>query len=96
MPEIILTTLNAKYAHSAFGLRYLMANLGNLQARAKILEFDISQKSTDIVEAILDGRQPSDLTFQKLTNKLPLSWVAQRELLGFPELRQKPISRVFN
>ena len=50
----------------------------------------------DIVEAILDGRQPSDLTFQKLTNKLPLSWVAQRELLGFPELRQKPISRVFN
>jgi DNA-binding transcriptional regulator LsrR (DeoR family) len=26
----------------------------------------------DIVEAILDGRQPSDLTFQKLTGKLPL------------------------
>jgi radical SAM superfamily enzyme YgiQ (UPF0313 family) len=53
VPEIILTTLNAKYAHSAFGLRYLMANLGNLQTRAKILEFDISQKSTDIVETIL-------------------------------------------
>jgi radical SAM superfamily enzyme YgiQ (UPF0313 family) len=53
VPEIILTTLNAKYAHSAFGLRYLMANLGELRGRAKILEFDISQKSTDIVEGIL-------------------------------------------
>src|SRR3984957_17917112 len=30
-----------------------MANLGNLQPRAKILEFDINQKSTDIVESIL-------------------------------------------
>jgi site-specific DNA recombinase len=45
----------------------------------------------DIVEAILDGRQPSDLTFQKLTCKLPLSWVEQREQLGFPQLRRKPI-----
>jgi site-specific DNA recombinase len=43
----------------------------------------------DIVESILDGRQPSDLTFQKLTNKLPLSWVGQRQHLGFAELRQK-------
>src|ERR1700722_13667707 len=30
-----------------------MANLGNLQPRAKILEVDINQKSTDIVESIL-------------------------------------------
>ncbi len=35
MPDIILTTLNAKYAHCAFGLRYLMANLGELQAQAR-------------------------------------------------------------
>jgi DNA invertase Pin-like site-specific DNA recombinase len=39
----------------------------------------------DIVEAILEGRQPTDLTFQKLTRKLPLSWVEQRQQLGFPE-----------
>jgi len=51
--EIVLTTLNARYAHAAFGLRYLMANLGELQPRAEILEFDINQKSTDVVEAIL-------------------------------------------
>jgi DNA invertase Pin-like site-specific DNA recombinase len=42
----------------------------------------------DIVEAILDGRQPTDLTFQKLTCKLPLSWVEQRQQLGFPQVPQ--------
>jgi len=53
VPEIILTTLNARYAHAAFGLRYLMANLGDLQRRAEIVEFEINQKPTDVVEAIL-------------------------------------------
>jgi len=37
----------------------------------------------DIVEAILDGRQPPDLTFKKLTHRLPLSWIEQRRQLGF-------------
>ena len=32
MPEIVLATLNAKFIHAAFGLRYLFANLGELQA----------------------------------------------------------------
>jgi radical SAM superfamily enzyme YgiQ (UPF0313 family) len=53
MPDIILTTLNAKYVHCAFGLRYLMANLGELQAQARILEFDINQRPIDVVEVIL-------------------------------------------
>src|SRR5215831_5507763 len=37
----------------------------------------------DIVEAILDGRQPRDLTFAKLTKDLPMSWSEQRKQLGF-------------
>ena len=53
MPEIVLTTLNAKYAHTAFGLRYLLANLGDLRDRAKLVEFDISQRSVDILETLL-------------------------------------------
>src|ERR1044072_1021408 len=57
MPDIVLTTLNAKYIHAAFGLRYLMANLGELRDRACILEFDINQRANDIVEAIL-ARNP--------------------------------------
>jgi DNA invertase Pin-like site-specific DNA recombinase len=37
----------------------------------------------DIVEAILEGRQPHDLTFDKLTRNLPLGWPEQRQQLGF-------------
>lgn len=53
MPDIVLATLNAKFIHSAFGLRYLLANLGPLQARAKLAEFDINQRPLDIAEALL-------------------------------------------
>lgn len=55
MPDILLTTLNARYAHAAFGLRYLLANLGELRSRAAIMEFDIGQKPLDVLEAILGG-----------------------------------------
>lgn len=57
MAEILLSTLNARYAHSSFGLRYLFANLGELQPRAAIAEFDISQRPVDIAEKIL-ARNP--------------------------------------
>src|SRR5258707_9078464 len=53
MAEIVLTTLNAKYIHSAFGLRYLLANLGDLQPAACIVEFDINQRPIDIAEILL-------------------------------------------
>ena len=53
MSDIVLATLNARYIHSAFGLRYLLANMGDLQPRAALLEFDINQRPLDIVEAIL-------------------------------------------
>src|SRR5262252_1642466 len=53
MPDIVLTTLNAKFIHAAFGLRYLLANLGELRSRACIREFDINQRPLDIVESLL-------------------------------------------
>lgn len=39
----------------------------------------------DITEAILDGRQPLDLSLERLLSlmPLPLSWVEQRSVLGF-------------
>ena len=55
--DIVLATLNARYWHSAFGLRYLMANLGELQPRARILEFGINDKLTDVLASILE-QQP--------------------------------------
>lgn len=37
----------------------------------------------DIVQAILEGRQPRDLTFQRLCSDIPMSWAQQREQFGF-------------
>jgi len=51
--EIILSTLNARYMHTAFGLRYLYANLGELQAKAGIYEFTIHERPIDIAEKLL-------------------------------------------
>jgi radical SAM superfamily enzyme YgiQ (UPF0313 family) len=51
--DIVLATLNARYSHSALGLRYLFANLGALQARATMLEFTIHQRAADIAETLL-------------------------------------------
>jgi radical SAM superfamily enzyme YgiQ (UPF0313 family) len=53
MPDIVLATLNAKYIHAAFGLRCLFANLGELQGRTRLLEFDIHHRPVDVAEAIL-------------------------------------------
>lgn len=50
---IILATLNAKYIHAAFGLRYLLANLGPLRERASLREFTIHERPLDIAEALL-------------------------------------------
>lgn len=57
MPDIVLSTLNAKFIHAAFGLRYLLANLGELQPRACLVEFDINQRPLDIAEVLL-AREP--------------------------------------
>jgi radical SAM superfamily enzyme YgiQ (UPF0313 family) len=59
---IILSTLNARYAHASLGLRYLLANMGPLQAQACIQEFVIGAKTTEIVEKLLAG-QPRIIGF---------------------------------
>lgn len=42
----------------------------------------------DVVEAILEGRHPADLTVKTLSRRqLPLDWVRQRAQLGFPPMR---------
>ena len=60
--DIVLTTLNARYMHAAFGLRYLYANLGELQSSACIEEFTIQQRPIDIAEKLLK-HQPKIIGF---------------------------------
>lgn len=51
--DILLCTLNSTYQHAAFGLRYIYANMGQLQARTEIQEWTIKENPRNIVEQIL-------------------------------------------
>ncbi|MDB4614269.1 B12-binding domain-containing radical SAM protein [bacterium] len=53
MSDIVLTTLNARYWHSSFGLRYLLANMGELQDRTRMLEFGIKDNVVEVQADIL-------------------------------------------
>ncbi len=51
--KIILTTLNSRFTHTSIALRYLYANLNELQDSAKILEFSINDALQSVAEKIL-------------------------------------------
>ena len=51
--KIILTTLNSRYTHSAIGLRYIYANLHELQESSEILEFNINDALQTVAEKLL-------------------------------------------
>jgi len=55
MTDIVLATLNARWSHASLGLRYLYANLGELQSRARIDEFTIATPLDQVVERLLEG-----------------------------------------
>jgi radical SAM superfamily enzyme YgiQ (UPF0313 family) len=54
--KIILSTLNSRYTHSAIGLRYLYANMQDLQSNTEILEFSINDALQSVAEKILDTK----------------------------------------
>ncbi len=51
--KIVLTTLNSRFTHSAIGLRYIYANMQELQSDTHILEFSINDAIQTIAEKIL-------------------------------------------
>lgn len=54
MKPIVVVAVNARWTHTAFGARSLIANLGDLRQRAELVEMTISDRAVDIVEAVLD------------------------------------------
>ena len=60
--DILLVTLNARYSHASLGLRYLKANLNELEDRAEILEFTIQQNKEAMLEEI-HSRAPKVVSF---------------------------------
>jgi radical SAM superfamily enzyme YgiQ (UPF0313 family) len=60
--DILITTLNARYHHASLGLRYLLANMGELKARTHLREYVINERPIDIVEDLL-SYQPAIVGF---------------------------------
>lgn len=56
MPDILLTTLNARYFHASLGLRCLLANMGELVERTRLVEYIIDARPNDVVEKLLAMR----------------------------------------
>ena len=54
--SIILSTLNARYIHASLGLRYLLANMGDLRSQTRLIEFIINGRPVDIVESLLKNK----------------------------------------
>ena len=97
--KIILTTLNSRYTHSSIGLRYLYANLKELQQDAKILEFSINDALQTIAEKLLiqkpdiigigvyiwNAREVNELLhiIKKISPKIKI-------ILGGPEVTHEP------
>ncbi|HEY8605755.1 MAG TPA: DUF4080 domain-containing protein [Noviherbaspirillum sp.] len=59
---ILLSTLNARYTHASLGLRYLYANMAELQPQTQLMEFVIGAKTADVVERLLE-KQPRIVGF---------------------------------
>ncbi len=51
--DILLLGINARYRHTAFGLRCLQANLGKLESRSTLVETTIAQLPHEIVDEVL-------------------------------------------
>lgn len=97
--KIILTTLNSRYTHSSLGLRYLYANLKELQHDASILEFSINDALQSVAESVLmnspdivgigvyiwNAREVSELVhiIKKISPKTKI-------ILGGPEVTYEP------
>ena len=56
MKKIILTTLNSRFTHTSIALRYLFANLTELQSDALIQEFTINDAMQSIAQKLLSHK----------------------------------------
>jgi site-specific DNA recombinase len=69
---------------NAFDMRSLARHVG-LTERYIGKVFGCAFLAPDIIESILEGRQPHDLNFEKLCQHVPLSSTEQRDRFGFPQ-----------
>jgi radical SAM superfamily enzyme YgiQ (UPF0313 family) len=99
---ILLTTLNARYAHASLGLRYLLANMGSLKEKTQLKEFVIGTRAADIVEKLL-AEKPRVIGFgvyiwnvEEITEIVALLKLLAPDIViivGGPEVSHEPDSQ---
>ena len=97
---ILLSTLNARYAHASLGLRYLLANMGELQEQTSLMEFVIGAKTVEVVERSLrrgwmmnaDGKLEWVTLPKKIFEHLPRRWVVERTFGWFGLCRRLSVA----
>ncbi|MDE3016372.1 MAG: hypothetical protein KGI29_05555 [Pseudomonadota bacterium] len=59
----------------------------NDQSHSYLLRlYRLTALAPDIVQAILNGRQPKTLALQDMLKQMPAHWPEQRRLFGFPQI----------
>ncbi|MBV5317847.1 MAG: DUF4080 domain-containing protein [Desulfobulbaceae bacterium] len=100
MSGIVLTTINARYIHAALGLRWLYANLRELQPQASIQEYTLTDQIGDIAEKILASAPEivgigvyiwNAAQVRQLIGILKQVAPATRIVLGGPEVSHLPL-----
>jgi len=98
--DIVLTTINAKWIHPSLALRLLKANLGSLEDRCEILEFNLRQMLAEKTQPLLDAKPRilgisvsiwNHLATIELLKELEKSWLLKPfVVLGGPEVSHLP------
>lgn len=98
-PRIVLVAINARYSHTAHGIRCLAANMGDLKACTTLLEFDLHAAPEQITERIRE-EQPDILGFsvyiwnvalvEKVLRRLRVENSHSRIVCGGPEAGYLP------
>ncbi|MEJ2414031.1 MAG: cobalamin-dependent protein [Sulfurimonas sp.] len=97
--KIILATLNSRYTHTSLALRYLYANMQELQQNTRIMEFSINDAMQSVAEKILD--QTPDILglgvyiwnaqeIQELIHIIKKTSPKTKIVLGGPEVSYEP------
>ncbi|MDD2237654.1 MAG: cobalamin-dependent protein, partial [Kiritimatiellae bacterium] len=99
--RIVLLAVNARYSHTAHGIRSLAANMGELRDITRLLEFDLHAAPEQIVARILD--EPPDILgcsvyiwnvtlMEEVVRRLRRAGFAGHILCGGPEAGYLPAS----
>ena len=96
MADIVIAAFNARYAHSSFSARYLLANLGELQKQAELLGYDSHAAYIQEIRMAKDPGTVSQFLTELGSKMAPLWQEEQGVMLRMKEDEMKELGRDFD